>query len=213
MNVDDVTEFKILVGKEEEIFEKQSLLKEKYHAIEERNGIGYALVKGIPFHLDDRRWQYLMKDMAWRSVEEIAEAYSALMENLSQNKKACCTHVKEEVADSLHFLVELLIVAGIRPVDVEDTWVQFWSCPVQFGREEAMANYIESLGMAMNHLKQKPWKQTHFMTDEVRFIASLIGAFRRWLYLAYSFDLNEPSVYSLYFKKSEVNSFRQRSQY
>ena len=219
MNVDDVKDVKYKRTLRA-IFGRQRELMDKYHAIEEKNGIGYALVKDVPFHIDDLRWQYLIKDFAWRSMEEIAEAYDAYQKSMFENLRSpeIDAHIKEEIADALHFLVELFIIAGYDAEDFDECWV-FFAKSLQDGIipptsvEDTIAYYLQELGMAMNHFKQKPWKQTHFQTDEKSFFDALRRSLSAWRLVAHCFGMSLDDIYDFYFRKSEVNKFRQRSGY
>jgi len=73
---------------------------------------------------------------------------------------------------------------------------------------------VEELGEAMNCLKNKPWKQTEIRTDENHYLEELADAFHFFIELCILSGLTNPEeLYILYFKKSEVNKFRQRSKY
>lgn len=72
---------------------------------------------------------------------------------------------------------------------------------------------VEELGEAANCLKNKPWKQTHILTDRDHYLEELIDAFHFFIELFIVLDLSPQDVWALYFKKQEVNKFRQRSQY
>lgn len=212
VNIEDVKEVEQTEEcRLEQIFQRQHELMEKYGPIEERNGVGRAVAQGADFDLDDPRWQYLLKDFAWRTTEEIGEALDAW---------SCreFDHAREEVADGLHFLVELLLITGMDPDDLcfesddrdrlEDLWPENF-----FTQEICTAKFVEKLGMAMCCLKNRPWKQTQFSTDREEFKRRLIGAFRSYLSLAASFGLDSQSLYEMYFKKSRVNHFRIESKY
>jgi hypothetical protein len=71
----------------------------------------------------------------------------------------------------------------------------------------------EELGEAMNCLKNKPWKQTQIRTDYLHYVEELMDAFHFMVSLFILSGLTCTDVYELYFKKSEVNKFRQRSKY
>lgn len=212
MNVEDVKKVDQPEGcRLEEIFRRQHELMEEYVPIEERNGVGRAVVQGTLFALDDPRWQYLMKDFAWRATEEVGEALDAWNQGEFD-------HAREEIADGLHFLIELLLIAGMDPDDLcfepddrdrlEDLWPQNY-----FTQDICVSHFVEHLGMAMCCLKNKPWKQTHFPTDGKEFKHRLIWAFCSYLSLAASFKLTPQSLYEMYFKKSRVNHFRIESRY
>lgn len=71
----------------------------------------------------------------------------------------------------------------------------------------------EELGEAMNCLKNKPWKQTHMETDELHYKEELADAFHFFIELCILSGIGPEELYDLYFRKSEVNKFRQRSGY
>jgi hypothetical protein len=72
---------------------------------------------------------------------------------------------------------------------------------------------VENLGKAMNCLKNKPWKQTHMLTDKPRYRMFLSMAFEHFITLLKSSGFDQKSTTTLYLNKSEVNKFRIRSQY
>ena len=76
---------------------------------------------------------------------------------------------------------------------------------------------IEEISEATNCLKNKPWKTTHVPTDEVHFLEELADAqhfwIRLWLYIFGSPQAAAEAMYKMYFKKSEVNKFRQETKY
>ena len=71
----------------------------------------------------------------------------------------------------------------------------------------------EELGEAMNCLKNKPWKQTEMVTDEEHFLEELIDGFHFYIELLILCGFTPETLFRTYFAKSEVNKFRQRSQY
>lgn len=120
-----------------EIFNKQKELMEKYHDIENKNGL--LQTKDCPVDLNDSKGQSRLKDFAWRITEE--------------------------------------------------------------------------LGEAMNCLKNKPWKQTQMLTDTIHYKEELIDALHFFIELFILSGMEASDVYQMYFKKNEVNKFRQRSNY
>jgi len=211
MNVNDIDEAKEVKNKLEFIFNKQKELMEKYHDIEIKNGIGYYLVKDIPFDINNNKWQYLIKDFAWRVTEEMAECLEC---DLNNN----LIHAQEESSDALHFLIELMINVGIdheyfeKIKDASDAWS--WYFRSLTGSSDGALNMIIDLGLAMNCLKQKPWKQTHFETDIDKFRYHLMRAFEWWVvFVSTELSMTSNEAFQMYFKKSEVNKFRQRSNY
>lgn len=213
MNVNDVESERPEGDRLKLIFARQKELKEKYHHIEESQGVGYGLLKDGVFDINEIRSQMLLKDLAWRVVEEITEASEA---NINGDK----IHFLEELADALHFLTELCIQVGIGPatitVDImrnhEKDYLENLVFTPNQKKSNNPYNTILHLGLAMNCLKQKPWKQTHILTDEEKFQLHLVDAYRAFCkYL--SCHLSSDGVFDFYFKKSRVNDFRIKSNY
>lgn len=210
MNVTDI-QFEDETGdKLELIFKKQSELMAKYHKIEEENGTGYALIKNEGYNINSPKTQALLKDFAWRITEEITEATEHTLEEHKE-------HVLEEVADALHFMVELCIVVGIKPDELPKEFRPHSDkltclCSVRFGKPNAYS-IVQHLGLAMNCLKQKPWKKTHILTDENKFKGHIIDAFRELCRFWVCLGSNDLTLYNYYFRKNKVNQFRQKTNY
>lgn len=195
------------------IFWKQAQLAEKYHHIEEEQGVGYGLLQGKPFNINETRSQELVKNFAWRVVEEITEATACSIEREKE-------HYFEELADALHFLTELCILVKITPDDIikelfnqdihPDGLVAL--CFVKIIPPDAFPT-IQELGLAMNCLKQKPWKVTHVLTDEKKFRRHIIYAYHELIAFWVRLGSNMNEIYSYYFKKNKVNQFRIESKY
>jgi len=215
MNVNDVQGENPQGDKLELIFEKQRQLMEKYHEIENRQGVGYGLLRGQVFNINEIRSQELLKNFAWRVTEELTEASVCFRDYEREHKL-------EEIADALHFLVELCIILEITPeriirfclneAELSDKLEQL--CNVQFPHSlPSPYPIIEYLGTAMNCLKQKPWKQTHVLTDTEKVIENVVMAFwelcRYWVRQEEDAD----SLYNYYFRKNKVNEFRIESNY
>jgi len=185
----------------EGIFKRQSELHEKYKGIEYKNGIGLGLVENEDFNIDSPRWQYVIKDYAWRVTEEMTEAMEA-------QRGGNELHESEELIDALHFYTELLIICGITSPNVLKNTVKV--------RDYNELNYFYSvypLGLACNLLKNKPWKNSHLITDHVRFRSHLIEGYEA-LFVKILKNLGSAAaVFTVYYKKSLVNQFRQESNY
>jgi hypothetical protein len=232
MNVNDVESPETPANMLQAIFKKQHELSKRYLSIEIKSGIGYGILFDTDlFDINEQRCQYLCKDFAWRITEELAECTECL-DNMD--------HAREELIDALHFLIELYIICGIDAKKIgvysidylhdhdvhyngprEDCNLvhafllannRFSDCTYTTIRSQTYS-VIEYIGRAMNCLKQKPWKQTHVLTDIRRFELNLCLAFYEWVAIARLMRMSPQSVYDCYFKKSEVNKFRQRSQY
>lgn len=69
------------------------------------------------------------------------------------------------------------------------------------------------LGVARNYLKNKPWKQSGELTDERPFVKEVILGFIKYMgYLSYM-GFTPQSLYNLFWRKNQVNIFRQKSRY
>jgi hypothetical protein len=67
--------------------------------------------------------------------------------------------------------------------------------------------------MARNTLKNKPWKQTHMLTDTNQYE----NAMKKTAYALFTFlyfvGITKESVFHIYYKKNKVNQFRIKSKY
>lgn len=210
------------------MFERQHSLAIKYLPIEKDNGL--LQTESLPVIMDDRKGQARLKDFAWRVSEELYEATDALVQHPDNVE-----HFLEEMIDSIHFFIELNILCGITPSFIRE-YYEIPSDVDALEYLEQVANTIETLskaemkktpvalliyvtigqciGNAMNRLKNKPWKQTHMVTDIQAFndclMPTWLGYFR---VLSHKYGLSANDIFTLYFKKSEVNKFRIRSGY
>lgn len=96
------------------------------------------------------------------------------------------------------------------PVDIDDALTQWFI-------KDAAYRAVEELSEATNCLKNKPWKQSQVLTDQQHFLEELADylhfSIRIFIYLAGDPDKAAEMMYRLYFKKSEVNKFRQETAY
>jgi len=191
----------------EAIFSKQRELMTFYHPIEERNGL--LRTNMIPVNPHCKYGQAQLKDFAWRFTEEIGEATEAL-EIHPDNRN----HFYEEMIDALHFLVELCILSGVIPETIGSDLDGIGHVPIYLEEVGSQVYVpIEELAKAMNCLKNKPWKQTHILTDGMKYRGHIIRTFKLFISVLFLFDLTPRDIYDIYFKKNEVNKFRQRSKY
>lgn len=198
----------------EAIFERQAALMVKYHPIEERNGL--LQTHDCPVNIHDSKGQARLKDFAWRITEEITEATEA------RDVLDHYEHYLEEMIDALHFMVEQQILAGISPksyrpdglkTDLLVYLMDIGNLYVMGMKPVTEYHIIEKVGLAMNCLKNKPWKQSQMMTDEDKFYGYMKESLLMLLAVLVRAGLTAKEVYGLYFCKNEVNKFRQRSNY
>lgn len=209
------------------IFGRQSELMQKYEHIEENNGL--LLTAAVPVDIHNKKGQARLKDFAWRVTEELTEATIAMVYHEDK------THFIEELSDAFHFLVELNILSGFSagvfyhqamleltgitaPSDIECRLIELMA-QIRVSKGTATNirartyEVVEHLGGAMNCLKNKAWKTTHMLTDTMAYDGHLTRANLAFLDLALTAGLDADALYRIYFKKSEVNKFRQRSGY
>ena len=199
------------------IFLRQKSLMDKYHHIEARSGL--LQTEDCPVNLDDRRGQARLKDFSWRVMEELGEALDA---------KAHQDHYQEELIDGLHFLTELTILAGrdydtIIPKDIPMFHEDHLEDLVETARNELTAHtddlnywvsrFVEQLAMMCNCLKNKPWKQSMMKTDREAFHGRLTNAWVCYIIILVVSGMDSTSIADTYLRKSQVNQFRQRSNY
>lgn len=209
MNITDVASETIQGDKLKAIFNRQKELMNKYHDIELRSGL--LQTEDCPVNLNDKKGQARIKDFSWRVTEELGEALDAWFEG-------DMIHTKEELADGLHFLTELSILAGFDFNGWNfngDGLEAIWEYPMysESTMEQAVTVFISKLGMTCNCLKNKPWKQSQMLTDIPEFNNRLFETWVSYInIMSLMFD-SPDEIVDIYFKKSNVNKFRQRSGY
>jgi len=205
MNINDVerTDKEEVKDYLQAIFEKQHALAIKYQPIEARSGL--LQTTDFPVDINSPAGQARLKDLAWRTVEELGEATECMEENEE--------HFREELIDALHFATELVLSTGL-------TYGNFISLEEMMEREKVSEDLIghlwrftENLGIAMNCLKNKPWKQTHMETDIPYFTSRIMKMYVSLIDVLHVAGMSAEDVYTYYFKKNQVNQFRQRSMY
>ena len=217
MNINHATVEEFTGDKLQAIFTRQKSLMDKYHDIELRSGL--LQTEDCPVNLDDKRGQARIKDFSWRVTEELGEALDA---------KATKDHYQEELIDGLHFLTELTILAGkdyhnLLPEGtalyskdrLEDLVENAKECISQNGDNLNywVSKFIENLGMMCNCLKNKPWKQSMMKTDRNAFYGRLAEVWVLYITILVVSGMDADSIVTTYLKKSQVNQFRQRSNY
>ena len=79
--------------------------------------------------------------------------------------------------------------------------------------EELVFNHVRYLGMMCNCLKNKPWKQSMMKTNKENFFQHLKLVWLNYIKMLTAAELSEKDIVDIYLKKSQVNQFRQRSNY
>lgn len=226
MNITHAVKEEVSGDKLVAIFERQHELMVKYHDIELKSGL--MQTEDCPVNLDDKRGQARLKDFAWRITEEVGEA----LDSLHSGDK---DHYYEELIDGLHFLTEMSWLTGITPSgifrnvferepasdeDMLETFVtrsqqqtiKFDVSPNPSDIAFKVMNLVEALGMTCNCLKNKPWKQSNMVTDRNAFYQNFSIVWKVYIALL-SLELSADEIVDVYLRKSQVNKFRQRSNY
>lgn len=192
------------------IFDRQKELMEKYHDIEFRSGL--MQTEDCPVNLDDKRGQARIKDFAWRITEEIGEALDAI-EN--ESGESALLHFHEELVDGLHFLTEMTILTGydLPEYTTLKDLIEEGSYKDCYTLNDLVSDHVMYLGMMCNCLKNKPWKQSMMKTNKENFYKHLKLVWSNYVAILTSQDLTEEEITDLYLRKSQVNQFRQRSNY
>ncbi len=199
------------------IFARQQELAEKYREIE---GMGQLLdEEHRKTNLDTLFGQVWLKDFAWRVTEELTESIEPVVDKRDSFTEMHKLHYLEELSDALHFMTELCIIANIKAeelIPIEDIApVLAYEISPEHADEIALQHWavVYQLGLFCNCLKNKKWKQTQMMTDRKKAIKYAVQAFAQLILCFKKAGCSNEDIYTLYFKKSEVNKFRQRSNY
>lgn len=192
------------------IFDRQKELMEKYHDIEFKSGL--MQTEDCPVNLDDKRGQARIKDFSWRITEEIGEALDAI-EN--ESGESALLHFHEELVDGLHFLTEMTILTGydLPEYTTLKDLIEEGSYRDCYTLNDLVSDHVMYLGMMCNCLKNKPWKQSMMKTNKENFYKHLKLVWSNYIAILTSQDLTEEEITDLYLRKSQVNQFRQRSNY
>lgn len=201
-----------------QIFRRQRELMETYEEIEAMNGL--LLTSEVPVNLHDPKGQARLRSFAWYFVEEMAEAYDSAMV-----KGWFDPETREEVADSMHFLVEWLILGGIWPSRIQDFLPpqmrdgDVLEALFHVGAQSDPSIYenftmaISRVGLACHTLKNKPWKKSKTPTDIADFQRKAVDALKSFIAFCTMIDMTAEELFNLYFHKSEVNKERQAGDY
>lgn len=238
MNITHAIEENVSGDMLEAIFGRQKELMIKYHDIELRSGL--MQTEDCPVNLDDKRGQARIKDYSWRVTEELGEALDARMQDdLPHFKEELIDglHFLTELSILSGIGVDNIIRNGIDYWEEKggETWASgfTWDFVVKesmskdkldglvnfadfiyadFEFNDRVSSFIMHLGMTCNCLKNKPWKQSNMITDKEAFYKSLGATWISYIsILMITMDAEE--ICDTYLRKSQVNKFRQRSNY
>lgn len=199
-----------------QIFSEQTRLLEKYKGIEK--------LPPYPLDVDNAQHQIIVKDFLWRVTEELCEGME-LYEKRNQPDIGVLFY--EELADALHFYVELFLLLGVdwdklkQLLNINDPGVWYFNVQANVRRrslgQKAFHNNVMQciyyMGLAGNCLKNKPWKQTQMLTDKSKLFRLLCVGFAELIGVIAGLNKSLDDLYVIYMKKAAVNAFRQDTNY
>jgi NTP pyrophosphatase (non-canonical NTP hydrolase) len=190
MNIDDIDEIPEHLSIDD-IFQRQHELSEKYRVIEGRPET---------LNLDTREGQQWVKDFLWRITEEVGEALDSALG---------LPHIKEELADAFHFLIELCLLTSTQIT------VAYLIANHRWHRGDSIyfRDLVVDLAKVGRTCKNKPWKQTQIPIDQGELRKNMENLAMSFLDYCCSYFESKEELYQYYFKKSKVNDFRIESKY
>lgn len=210
------------MDKLEEIFQRQASYVRDLAPTYKHNGFEQH-AQSMPWDLDGRGTQEEFRLLAWRFTEEIIESYQAshfcTVPSPSQEE-----HFREELADSLHFFVELCLATGVQRAELltgmplapwkdhADSLEEFFrdtkSGAMIFEGDDPFFEVIRAMGLAMANLRQRPWRVDRRQTDRRRWVMGMHLVFRSFVSLCLYFKINAFQIHEAYFKKAKTNDQR-----
>jgi hypothetical protein len=199
------------MGKLDDIFERQKEYMKTLVPTYIHNG--FSIHTQWPWDINDRHAQEELRLLGWRYVEEIIEALTIWEMGVlggAQRKD-----YEEEVADALHFFVELCLVTGLGPRDItrDGTLDGFFDYVGDTARSHETSGHpfldcIRSMADAVHTLRQRPWRIDNRPTLKETWALRMYGAFRCFTELCYHTKIRSDDLYNAYFKKSKINEQR-----
>lgn len=188
-----------------DMYNRQKTVAEKYKEIEN--------MPELPMNINTKIGQTFGKKMIYRTIEELAESYQSIFdpENNAVIVDGIDVHKSEELADALHFFLELFVVWGIGPEFLELAYKEYKYEEKSVIEAYWMATY--RLGMIGQCCHNKPWKQSEVPVDIPLIRQCLKDAFFALLDVFRVNGNSDEQIYSLYTRKNKVNHFRINSNY
>ena len=136
----------------------------------------YIKVEGLPQYpidVNTKKSQIILKDFVGRVIEELAEGYEALIlvSKLTEKNKLwksdyeeeeytqCLNHLQnagEEMADAMHFMLELLIYSNIQAKDIGDYLDNWLKDKVSFGVTKTLPTLAKAMQVGLSILYNDP---------------------------------------------------------
>lgn len=136
----------------------------------------YIKVEGLPpypIDVNTKKSQIILKDFVGRVIEELAEGYEALIlvSKLTEKNKLwkseydeedymqCLNHLQnagEEMADAMHFMLELLIYSNIQAQDIESYLDNWLKDKTSFGVTKTLPTLAKAMRVGLSILYDDP---------------------------------------------------------
>jgi len=202
------------------IFERQAAYLESLKPIYADNGFPLH-ASDWPLNFQGKHEQEEFRLLAWRYTEELVEAMESFDDGSPRNG------YHEEMADALHFLVELCLATGITystlVTGIESAKFKSEddgdSLDFVFKRVKADPIYsqrwfgsIRSLGLAMMNLRQRPWRRDNRESNRAPFVLMMQATFYGFVNVCTRTGITAQELHNAYFAKAKINDQRTESQ-
>lgn len=166
-----------------ECFEKQKELIARFHEIEHPTYPKLNTLAG----------QQKLRLTLLFFLEEIYEAATSLPQ----------TNELEELVDSLHFLIEAALFAGLPLSEIEEAI----SAIDDYDRATYQDLFLDTMRV-VHQLKHKPWKQNPKPTNENQMRDDLLIVFTSFFVLVYNLRYSKDQLFEGYHAKHKINHQR-----
>lgn len=222
------------VGKEDElkgdrldlIFQHQAEVRCRFRDVERSNGIHCP----DDVDLNAVRDQDHLKSMGMRVILELVEALDCITQ---LPESIDIDHLKEELADALHFLAEIFVDVKVSA----DEALSLLEIPVSTAIDKLGVLFEESshdtdpglnwytlmdlhtlyvirdMTKSLECLKNKPWKVSNVLTDVNRMKYLLAVSLKSFVRLCIVAGMNADELFSYYMRKNKVNHWRIDTKY
>lgn len=122
-------------------------------------------------------------------------------------------HIEDDNIEGFYGKIDLLEIAQ-EGIDLNLYQAAHKYNPVMYSDfKKCLWDVTYHLNIARNFLKNKPWKQSQMMTDEINFQKEIVEAFICMMGAFALIDITPEVLFYIYFKKNRANAFRIRSNY
>lgn len=174
----------------------------------------------FPWEVDSRKDQEEFRLLAWRYTEELVEAQNTWFQPHSPQRML---EYREEMADALHFFVEICLATGIGPDELcTGIFAVAPECRdrLDFSFKMVGSHYeapmvsdtwfeaIRAVALAMMRFKQRPWRIDYRPTDRAGFMMAMHLAWFSFVRACIYSNITAEELYHAYFRKAKTNDQR-----